>query len=633
MRELKADSLFRPVFEGKAAVAWAFALVWVLFLAIFTHLSGMAMGMMLLFSTGMAVLRYKQAANVWGYKVRLSGASIDMLGTSQINGIRDKLQDNLWLGWGWEWQPSHTQQAYDILKRDSPEIYAPNWFLKLNGIKFDPRTMKGRQWVHGMGTEEDVIMPFSGLAGHTAIAATTGAIKTTLYKLLVYQFALAGDTVIIIDPKGDKDLYKIAQDAAAASGDPSRFISFHPAFPSQSVRFDGLKNWERESQVASRITQIISAGEEGNNFIDFCWQVITSIVACMKIIGRRPTIASILDHIRALENSERLCEDVLLKWLGPRIENLSSVLQEKMREVEAQQAKPNRGRTNSFAEKAEPRLLALISLFREIDVARPAEIDSLIANLESNREWFGKMIVALTPTLTKLSTGDLRGLLSPDYDDPNDHRPIYDMGKVIRERKIFYMGTDALSDQSVASAIAAFAIADTAAEAGSIYNYSDANTKRPRVHLLIDEASNALCAPLIEICNKGRGAGIHVYLAFQAFSDIVTKMGDVNQAKRFLANLNNMIVGATQDTDTLDLISDKFGEVDVVSASRSQGSGQKTEDVGLEYSATKSVSFNEKNRVMIPRSVLMSMPDLQYVAIVNRAKIYKGRVPVLQFDT
>lgn len=632
MRELKADSLFRPVFEGRAALAWSIAVLWVLLLAIFSRLSGTAMGLMLLFSVGMAVLRYRQAANVWGYKVRLSGAKIDMLGTSQISSIRDKLQDNLWLGWGWEWQPSHTQQAYDILKRDTPEIYPPKWFLNLHGIKFDPRTMKGRQWVHGMGKEEDVIVPFSGLAGHTAIAATTGAIKTTLYKLLVYQFALAGDTVIIIDPKGDKDLFKIAQDAAIASGDPSRFISFHPAFPSKSVRFDGLKNWERESQVASRITQIISAGEEGNNFIDFCWQVITSIVACMKIIGRRPTIASILDHIRALENSERLCEDVLQVWLGPRIDNLSSVLQEKIREIEAQQSKPNRGRTNSFAEKAEPRLLALIALFRDLDVARPPEIDSLIANLESNREWFGKMIVALTPTLTKLSTGDLRGLLSPDYDDPVDHRPIYDMGKVIRERKIFYMGTDALSDQSVASAIAAFAIADTAAEAGSIYNYSDANTKRPRVHLLIDEASNALCAPLIEICNKGRGAGIHVYLAFQAFSDIVTKMGDVNQAKRFMANLNNMIVGATQDTDTLDLISDKFGEVDVVSASRSQGSGQKTEDVGLEYSATKSVSFSEKNRVMIPRSVLMSMPDLQYVAIVNRARIYKGRVPVLQFD-
>jgi conjugal transfer pilus assembly protein TraD len=633
MRELKADALFRPVFEGKAAVAWAAAVLWVLLLTFFSNLSGVAMGLMLFFSLGMTVLRYRQAANVWGYKVRLSGVSIDMLGTSQINNIQHKLKDNLWLGWGWEWQPSHTQQAYDILKRDSPEIYAPNWFLKLNGIQFDPRTMKGRQWVHGMGTEDDVVMPFSGLAGHTAIAATTGAIKTTLYKLLVYQFALAGDTVIIIDPKGDKDLFKIAKDAAAAAGDPSRFISFHPAFPSQGVRFDGLKNWERESQVASRITQIISAGEEGNNFIDFCWQVITSIVACMKIIGRRPTIASILDHIRALENSERLCEEVLQVWLGPRIENLSSVLQEKIREIEAQQSKPSRGRTNSFAEKAEPRLLGLISLFREIESARPAEIDSLIANLESNREWFGKMIVALTPTLTKLSTGDLRAMLSPDYDDPTDHRPIYDMGKVIRERKIFYLGTDALSDQAVASAIAAFAIADTAAEAGSIYNYADPGLKRPRIHLLIDEAANALCAPLIEICNKGRGAGIHVYLAFQSFSDIVTKMGDVNQAKRFMANLNNMIVGATQDTDTLDLISDKFGEVDVVSASRSQGSGQKTEDVGLEYSATRSVSFSEKNRVMIPRSVLMSMPDLQYVAIVNRAKIYKGRVPILEFDT
>ncbi len=107
--------------------------------------------------------------------------------------------------------------------------------------------------------------------------------------------------------------------------------------------------------------------------------------------------------------------------------------------------------------------------------------------------------------------------------------------------------------------------------------------------------------------------------------------GDVNAAKRFMANMNNLIVGATQDTDTLDIISDKFGEVDVVSASRSQGAGQKTEDVGLEFSATRSVSFSEKNRVMIPRSVLMSLPDLQYLAVVNRAQIYKGRIPILEF--
>lgn len=632
MRELKADSLFRPVFEGKAAVVWAIALVWVLILAVFSKLSGTAMGMMLLFSTAMMVRRYYQASQVWGYKVKLSGAKIDKVDTAQLHAIKPKLNENLWLGWGYAWQPSHTQQAYDILKRDVADIYPPNWFLKMNGIAFDPRAMKGRQWVHGLGVEKDVLVPFKGLEGHTAIAATTGAIKTSLYKLMVYQFALAGDTVIIIDPKGDKELQQIAKDAASACGDPSRFISFHPAFPSQGVRFDGLKNWERESQVASRITQIISAGEEGNNFIDFCWQVITSIVACMKIIGRRPTIASILDHIRALENSEKLCEDVLLVWLNPRIENLSTVLQEKQRQEEAAKQGKGARAKSSFAEKADPRLLALISLFKEYQGDRPSEIDSLIGNLESSREWFAKMIVALTPTLTKLSTGDLRGMLSPDYEDPTDLRPIYDMGKVIREGKIFYLGTDALSDQAVAAAIAAFAIADLAAEAGSIYNYTDATTRRPRIHLLIDEAANALCAPLIEICNKGRGAGIHVYLAFQAFSDIVTKMGgDVNAAKRFMANMNNLIVGATQDTDTLDIISDKFGEVDVVSASRSQGAGQKTEDVGLEFSATRSVNFSEKNRVMIPRSVLMSLPDLQYLAVVNRAQIYKGRIPILEF--
>jgi len=34
---------------------------------------------------------------------------------------------------------------------------------------------------------------------------------------------------------------------------------------------------------------------------------------------------------------------------------------------------------------------------------------------------------------------------------------------------------------------------------------------------------------------------------------------------------------------------------------------------------------------MIPRSVLMSLPDLQYVAVVNRAQIFKGRIPILEF--
>jgi conjugal transfer pilus assembly protein TraD len=45
----------------------------------------------------------------------------------------------------------------------------------------------------------------------------------------------------------------------------------------------------------------------------------------------------------------------------------------------------------------------------------------LIAILEANREWFGKMIVSITPMLTKLTTDDLKGLLSPDYDDIATH--------------------------------------------------------------------------------------------------------------------------------------------------------------------------------------------------------------------
>ena len=89
--------------------------------------------------------------------------------------------------------------------------------------------MRGLQWVHGLEEQEnevDVLVPMDALKGHCAVIATTGAIKTRLAALIVTQLIAKGDTVIIIDPKGDHELKEICRKACEYIGEPEKFMQF-----------------------------------------------------------------------------------------------------------------------------------------------------------------------------------------------------------------------------------------------------------------------------------------------------------------------------------------------------------------------------------------------------------------------
>jgi conjugal transfer pilus assembly protein TraD len=265
--------------------------------------------------------------------------------------------------------------------------------------------------------------------------------------------------------------------------------------------------------------------------------------------------------------------------------------------------------------------------------SQPADIAGYLSSLEADPQWFAKMVVGLTPILMRLTAGDLGPLLSPDHTDLADTRPVCSTRQWIEGRHVVYVGLDALSDTAVAESLAALMLADLAGTAGDLYNHGPADGAAPRrVHVLCDEWGDLVCEPVIQLANKGRGAGVVLYLFGQTVSDLVVKLGDEGRAKRILGNMNNFIVGATSDADTLDFMARKFGETVVRRTTVSQGAGQKTEDTGLEYAATRQTSVTEQALELVPPQVLMSLPDLQYVAIVNRAQVYKGRIPVLTFD-
>lgn len=635
------EQLLRPAYEARAAVGWGIACLWMLGITVAFHADKPALLACALVALAMCLWRGFTASKLLRYKMSLTGKPTVIMPATRMQAAMPKMGQNLWLGWGYRWEPRHTQRAYEIMRRDLDEVYPPRWWLKWTGVDTDPRQAKGLPWIHGLDMgEKDVTLPFDSLRGHCAIIATTGAIKTRLAALIIFQLAMRGDCVIVIDPKGDKDLREICRQAAVLSGNPGRFLMLHPAFASTSVRLDLIKNWDRVSQVASRITMVLDS-QESDNFKEFCWMAVHRITNAMKYIGQRVSIHTLKTAMESRMAVEHLTTKALQKFFAEECPQLAETLERQVNALTATMNKPQKG----GIETSSVELAAMIKVFQEVvpeheDQARrqslpvkPEELRGLIAILEANREWFGKMIVSITPMLTKLTTDDLRGLLSPDYDDIDDPRPIMDMKRIVEGNHILYIGTDTLADQSVGRAISTMALADASAVAAEIYNHGGASDKGEeprRVHVVIDEWGDAVCDPVIQQANKGRGAGFFIWALGQTFSDLVDKFsGNTARAKRFIGNMNNLIVGATQDPDTMALVVDKLGETTITVRGQSIGMGSKTEDVGLEFSANSSTSISEKDKEIFPRSLLPSLPDLHYIGFFNRGELVKGRIPVL----
>jgi conjugal transfer pilus assembly protein TraD len=586
----KFEDLLRPIYEINAAVIWAFAGLW-LFVICFvvnvpreTMLIGAAMGIV------MMLYRAVSARRLINYKMSLAGKDVTLMSTVKLKNNLHKLDNNLWLGWGYHWEPVHTQRAYDTSKRNLEDIYPPKWWYRYKKTAFNPYLAKGVQWIHGLGMKErDVLLPFESLKGHCAVIATTGAIKTRLAALIIFQLALRGDCVVVIDPKGDKDLRNICKEAAEFAGHPERFLMLHSAFASESVRLDLVKNWDQVSQVASRITMVLD-GQGSDNFKEFCWMAVHRITNGMKYVGRRVSLYTLKTAMESRASVERMTELALRKFFTEECPQLLEEIEKEVNIANAGGKKPGKPAAN-VVETNSPVLTAMIKVFQakvpetaeEVNRTgcplKPEEVRGLVSILEANKEWFGKMIISITPLLTKLTTDDLRGLLSPDYEDENDTRPILDGKKMVEGNHILYIGTDTLADESVGRAMSTMVLAELSSVAAEIYNHGldlDTGEQPRRVHVVVDEWGDAACAPLIQQANKGRGAGFFIWAMGQTFSDLVDKFdGNAPRARRFIGNMNNLIVGATHDSDTMQLIVDKLGETSILVKGQSSGIGSK----------------------------------------------------------
>lgn len=625
------QTIIRPNYELRSAALWGASTMWGVGLSAGLSIGwGASLGLCAVCGS-MAVYRGIQGKANMDKKLRLSGTKVELIKAHHLLKAMPKMGGNLWLGRGWRWNPVHTSMAYELRKRTPEEIYPPKWWLKAMKAPVDPYEARGIPWIHGLnGKEEDVLIPLKAFKGHCAIIATTGAIKTRLAALIISQLVARGDTVIILDPKGDKDLREIARTACVQAGDPGKFLMLHPAFASDSVRLDLLKNWDRTSQVASRLGLVLGAGED-DSFAAFCWSAVHRITNGLKFVGERASLLKLKRCMESRTNVEGLALRMMRKYFTEERPDLLDRCREEQNKSMAEAKKPNKLVTQTSI----PELTGMVQVFKTDVAEKHDDISGIVNILDSSQEWFGKMINSILPLLIKLTTDDLKGLLSPDYDDVEDNRPIMDGKRIVEGRHVLYVGTDALADVTIGKAVSAMLIAETAAVSAEIYNHGleleeGESADDRRIHIFVDEWGDAMCEPLVQQANKGRGAGVHLWAMGQTFSDLVVAFGnDTASAKRFMGNMNNLICGAIQDPETLEMISQQFSMTTIKTMTEGKGHGGKTDDGGLEFSSNRSASLGEVEVPLMSIDILKNLEDLHYVALVNRSQTFKGRIPVV----
>jgi conjugal transfer pilus assembly protein TraD len=616
---------WRTAYEGYAAAAWGASFILMLVIAIKGELPSGPFYWMAGISFLFLTFRLRDALKVWRARNALAGKEVEFISTEEVRKKMKKYPDHVWLGRGFDWNRTHTQKVYDLTKLDIADLKPPffyRWFAK---NELWNKEKKGSGFIHGVEeAEKDVVVPLSDLNGHTFVCATTGAMKTRLLSLVVCQaiHREPRECVIVIDPKGDRELLDMMKIECERAGRSSDFSCFHPAFPQESIRLDPMKNWNRPTELASRIAALIPGDSSGDVFTSFGWRGINLVAEGLIFVEESPSLKSLKRYIES-------GPDLLVgKTIERHMQNLGMNIDEAV-EVYLQQV--NAGKTKKPSPETPNRVVALAACYKhEIqDQNNCPVVDGLLSLFEHNREHMGKMLASLIPILTMLTAGEVGDLLSPNRTDAKDLRPILDTENIITSNKVVYIGLDSLTDATVSSAIGSIILADMVAVAGSRYNYGDFDNF---VNLFNDEVNENVNIPLIQMLNKSRGANFRLMILTQTVNDLTVRLGSEAHTWQLLGNCNNLIAGRLRDQETKKYVSESFKKTTVETAQETKMTSAKSGGEAVaQFNASYGTRLTDTEADLISPDMLSEVPDLEFFASTSAGRVSKGRIPLITY--
>lgn len=616
------------------------------FLPILNTFSNYMISMLIL----LGLFRFYQGAQLLRYRMALNQLPRYSLSAKQIPTFHHKL----FLGKGFKWTQKHSQRLIEARSPLVQKYLQPGMFyqwarrleLALDGLPglawigqltasqsiFNPLRpfpeVGGNSFIHGVGLEDEknTLMNLGERVGHALILGTTRVGKTRFAEILMTQDIRRGDTVIFFDPKGDFEVLARMIAESKRSGRFDKLHVFHLGHPELSERYNGIGDFGRITEVAGRIANQLPS--EGNSaaFREFAWRFTNIVARALTGLGRKPSYELIARYVT---NIEPLMVDYYHLWLdqsGPKdwsqlVQSLEGS-EDLMKKVPM--AMKSRGR----------HAVALLTYVKDHGLF-DAVADGLRSAIEYDKTYFDKLTASLLPLMEKLTSGPVGKLLSPDYNDMNDRRPVLDWMNVIREGGIVYVGLDALSDSDVASAVGNSMFADLTSIAGRLYKhghtYGLPNSKETSRVITIhaDEFNELVGNEFIPMVNKAGGAGLQMNAYTQTLSDIEAGIGNRAKAGQIIGNFNTLFMLRVKNEETARLLTDQLPKVRLYTkVAESRTTDNNDPDTEIDFVSQNADRLSEQDADMVTPADLVALPKGQAFALIEGGQLYKLRLPL-----
>ncbi|MCP5316269.1 MAG: type IV conjugative transfer system coupling protein TraD [Chromatiaceae bacterium] len=601
----------------------------------------------------LGIVRGRQAWRVLIYQRNLRRLPTYRLRADQVPVSRRKL----FLGRGFRWTQKHTQRLRDTIRPEVQRYVQPgplyHW-ARRKEVAWEATPILGwlaaglrsRAWwnplrplppvggkpaLHAVEPEEqDVWMDIGERVGHTLVLGTTRVGKTRLAEILITQDIRRGDVVIVFDPKGDADLLRRVYAEAKRAGRADEFFLFHLGYPEVSARYNAIGSFSRITEVATRIANQLPS--EGNSaaFKEFAWRFVNIIARALVALGRRPDYQQVRRYINDIEP---LFVEYARKHLR---EHGEAGWEADLAEVAANTKERNlpaalRGR--------HPDAVALMRYLKDQDRYDPV-LDGLVSAFKYDKTYFDKIVSSVGPLMEKLTTGKIAELISPDYLDTDDNRPIFEWLEVIRRKGIVYVGLDALTDTTVASAVGNSMFADLVSVAGHIYKHgvedpadgptlTGALATMPTISLHADEFNELIGDEFVPLLNKAGGAGFQVTAYTQTWSDVEARIGNRAKAGQVAGNFNTLLMLRVKELATAEMLTDQLPKVEVFTLMSVSGVDDSSDPTsGVDFKSRNEDRISVSEVPMLTPAELVALPKGQAFALLEGGQLWKLRMPL-----
>lgn len=644
-----ATYFYRPPYEGIAAIAWILGAIVLVAMARINHEASAFVGYPAIPMFIVGLVRLKQLWQNWSFKTRLT---MPLPPWIEIEDVLEKQKNTgkVFLGKGFVWEPYHARLMKEISSLGKiSALEPPKLFSKAmiwSGRSARDVLLEGKHYIHGCaGYEEDILLSSQSLRGHTLILGTTGAGKTRLLEALVMQSisrreapdgppprnklkSLLGTKskveepihgpVFILDPKGDTELRDRAYATAKRFGRENEFYYFSPTNAHLSFRINPLATYRRVTEIANRVSALLPSGGDSDTFKQFAWRAINIVMEGLEYAKIEVDLLTLRNYVEG--GIETLVVDCLQKYL----DSLSKDYPDwKTKVSDIQKHTKGNGKLNQQAALKAAALAAYYT--QNVKKRHPnTTIDGMLEVLTHDSAHYSKLISNLIPILVQLTSGPMGTLLS-DSSKYDDARQATNFESLIRRNCIVYINFESLADGVVGSALGSLFLADLTACAATRHHRGQTH---PPVSIYVDEAAEMINDPFIQALNKGRSAGFELTLATQTIPDFEARMGNKAKAMQVLGNVNTTIVMRPQETESIQMVIDKFAETtyDEQSTSKTSTTIAAMENKGRDYSGSVMKGSQSTALSLINLDLLTSLPPGHFFAHLPGGKKVKGRV-------